>query len=218
MSVSYDGGFLTKAKGDEDKVIWVNFNNGASRPMKRAKKRCLDDVAKLEKSLHHLPSQEEWQKEPHFISLSTVDKLFGSYNAMLKEFKKLKNPLKTPKNRNAVKIYRIDQVQREDNDQGINQDARSDSKRMIIGAMSKERVFSNLEIAQILYEACDGKEHITLREYKTWRKLQDKKVPSHTTIIKHLGGGRWSPQLFNNMRRLLKLNQSESKSSNDLSV
>ena len=107
-NVSYGNGFLTKAKGDDDRLALVKFNNGTTKPMKRARKRCLDDADKLQKSIHHLPSEEEWAKRPYLFSLGTVEDLFGSYPAMLDELQKRKQP--PPRRPAQIKVAKITKV------------------------------------------------------------------------------------------------------------
>ena len=203
MGVSYDGGYLTKAKGSDDELVWVKFNNGASRPMKKARKRCLDDADKLQKTIHHLPSPEEWQKESHFASLGTVDELFGSFDAMLKELKRYKSPSKVAQSLTTVKVYKVTEEGNEELKDTLVLEPDSVEKRKARRQMIKKQTFSDRQLAEILHRACGGQVYITKNQYDVWRDSQKETVPTSNTIATRLGKGFWDISIFHRMRQLL---------------
>ncbi len=210
-SVSYDGGFLTKAKGDDDKLVLVKFNNGTTKPMKRARKRCLDDADKLQKSIRRPPSEEEWAKRSHLFSLGTVEDLFGSYPAMLDELQKRKQP---PPGRPAqVKITEMAKERRvifgqetakEETRPKPPQKATMETE---VYEMTKKtrQAYSDKELAELLYEACDGRPYISVGQYQQWSTSQSKKVPVSMTVANRFGNGLWSEKIFDRMREILGL-------------
>ena len=90
---------------DDGRIVRVAFNNGVSKPMCHARKRCLDDAHKWEISLRRPPTEEEWRDNPQMFTLGIIDELFGSYEEMLCQLAAAKIPL-----RRQSRLYHIQAV------------------------------------------------------------------------------------------------------------
>lgn len=105
MADIMQSGFLTRSEGNDSDLISVKFNSGTSKRMRYARKRCLDDVHKWSKSLHRLPTETEWRENPQMFTMDTIKELFGSFDAMLSELEKRKQP-KT-RHKSEVKVSNL---------------------------------------------------------------------------------------------------------------
>lgn len=194
MDIMQDNSFLTKAEGDDSELVWVRFNNGVQKPMRHARKRCLDEASKWIKSLHHLPSREEWCENPQMFAIETVEELFGTFDEMLKVLERRKQP-SSPRLK-PIKTSRITQAPPVD--------TRKEKRTEMV-----KPVYTEQQVAKILHDACGDKAYITQPEYNAWRELQEEDAPSFITITKYLSNGQWNPQMFDRMRQLLGIKKED---------
>ena len=78
--------------------------------------------------------------------------------------------------------------------------------------MTRERLFSDQRLAEILHEACGDKKRITPSEYAKWYNSKSATPMDYPknfqTFVDRLGGGR-VPDTFKHMRKLLGLPEEE---------
>ena len=215
------GNFLTKAEGDDGKLTVVKFNNGTTKPMRHAKKFCLDEINRWQKSLHRLPNPDDWpgakKTRPQLLSLETIDDLFGSFDGMIDALEKRKRPPRDyistvkiiqPKKTPEVENVQVEAPQPEaENIQPETSEVQPESiEKSEENMAGREKQWTDLALAEIVHEACGDKTFISIGNYSGWRSNTPKVVPSCTTISKRLGNGRWE-DVFPAMRKLLGLEE-----------
>ncbi|MBR2796117.1 hypothetical protein IKE13_03645 [Candidatus Saccharibacteria bacterium] len=190
MADIMQSGFLTRSEGNDGELAFVRFNSGTSKRMRHARKRCLDDVHNWSKSLHRLPTKEDWPQNPQMFTMETVKELFGSFEAMLAELEKRKQPKTHQKS--EVKVTQMTDAEGKE--------------------LSRKQLFTDQRLAEILYEASAGKNRITPSEYARWYKSKGATPMDYPknlqTIFNRLGRGRASVA-FKRMRELLGLPEEE---------
>ena len=204
------GSFLTRAEGDDSKLVWVKYNSGTSKPMRHAKKRCLDDAQKWARSLHRFPAEAEWRNNPKMFTLETVEELFGSFDEMLAQLRYRSKPPGlfhgTPKGTTSQGSGKDANIQTETSD------VKPKSQKSKEASTMKRREWTDQELANCLHQACGDQDYVTTGQYEAWKELaaQDgMTLPDRSTIMFRLGDGKWR-SAFPKMREILGIREPES--------
>lgn len=200
--------FLTRSDGGEDsKLVRVKFNSGVSKPMRYARKRCLDEANRITKHQNGTPPTiQEWRHDQNLFSIDTIEELFGSFDAMINKVQtyyqsKPRNSAEikeTVLTGEELKSYRSEISPGPFKSDVVHRKRKSEHVSRI------PRRWTDEQLAEFLLEAC-GKQRsfINIGQYNVWRAQQLHDCPSSPTISHHLGNGRWSQEMFDRAREII---------------